>query len=383
MGTETETAPVVEAAPVVVAIDDTPANLRLLTAILVDAGYRVRALPGGRLGLHSVRAEPPDLVLLDVNMPEMNGFEVCRRMREDPALANVPVIFVSALDDTKSKLDAFLAGGMDYVTKPFRAEEVKARVRTHLELARARRELEASYARLRELERLRDSLTHMVVHDLRTPLNGLALTLELIDQDPELASGLKPDVESARRCVVTLTQLVTSMLDLARLESQRMPTEIVECPTADLVRDALGHLGVVARDPRLAILDVASANARCDVKLGSRVIANLVINALSFVPSRGGRVEVGAEAANGVVRIFVHDNGPGIPESAQQRIFEKFAQAEQGGRSARHSVGLGLTFCKMAVEAQGGRIGVESQPGRGSTFWFELPHVARSDASAS
>ncbi|CAG0993478.1 partial Alginate biosynthesis sensor protein KinB, partial [Gammaproteobacteria bacterium] len=301
----------------------------------------------------------------------------------DPALAHIPVIFVSALDDTKSKLDAVLSGGLDYVTKPVRAEEVKARVRTHLELARTRRELEASNLRLRELERLRDSLTHMVVHDLRTPLNGLALTLELIDQDPELTSGLKPDVESARRCVVTLTQLVTSMLDLARLESERMPTEIVECPTADLVHDALDHLGVVAKDPRLAILDVASGKARCDVKLGSRVIANLVINALSFVPSRGGRVEVGTEAARDAVRIFVRDNGPGIPQSAQARIFEKFAQLEQAGRNARHGAGLGLTFCKMAVEAQGGRIGVHSQPGEGSTFWFELPQAASSNASAS
>jgi signal transduction histidine kinase len=370
--------------PIVVVIDDTPANLRLLAGILGDAGYRVRPLPGARLGLQSMTNEPPDVVLLDIDMPEMDGFEVCRRMKKDPTLEHIPVIFISALDDPQHKIEAFLAGGVDYVTKPFRAEEVKARVRVHVELAHARHDLEESYARLRELEKMRDTLTHMVVHDLRTPLNGLALTLELLDREPSLATELKPDVETARRCVVMLTQLVTSVLDVARLESETMPTFPIDCPPHELVREAAGHLGVIAKDPRLEVLDLPDRGMRCDLKLSSRVLANLVINALSFVPSHGGKVVVGAEDRDGVVRVFVRDNGPGIPASAHERIFEKFGQHDASrGRAVRHSSGLGLTFCKMAVEAQGGRIGIESEPGAGSTFWFELPQPASTDASAS
>ncbi|MCC6877823.1 MAG: hybrid sensor histidine kinase/response regulator [Sandaracinaceae bacterium] len=354
-----------------------------MTAILIDAGYQVRPMSAGKPALESIRQSPPDLVLLDVAMPGMNGFEVCRRMQEEPALTRIPVIFVSALDDTKSKIEGFLVGGVDYVTKPVRADEVRARVRTHVELARTRQELQASYERLRELEQLRDTLTHMIVHDLRTPLNGMALTLDLLAHATQLDAELKPDVESAQRAVVALTQLVNSMLDVARLEAQSMPTEIVECLASDLVTEAFGHLGVVTRDPRLKILELPAGAVRCDVKLGSRVIANLVMNALSFVPSKGGHVEVGAVADERVVRISVRDNGPGIPESAQARIFDKFGQLENRNRSTTHSAGLGLTFCKMAVEAQGGRIGVQSELGRGSTFWFELPSaaVARTNAA--
>lgn len=368
--------------PIVVVIDDTPANLRLLAAILSEAAYRVRPLPGGRLGLQSVMSEPPDLVLLDVDMPDMSGFEVCRRIKAVPSLASVPVIFISALDDPSSKIEGFRAGAVDYVTKPFYADEIKARVHTHIELARTRRKLEASFDRLRELERLRETLTHMIVHDLRTPLHGLSLTLELIDTDPSLPDGVRPDVERARRCCVTLSHLVTSVLDVAKLEALSMPTALGDHPPAALVSEAIRQLGALATDPRLVVLELPEQCLRCDLQLSSRIIGNLVMNALSFAPARGGRVEVGAEPVGEAVRMHVRDNGPGIPAGAQAQIFDKFAKTNPNAARGRSSTGLGLAFCKMAVEAQGGRIGVRSDVGQGSMFWFELPQASEDSSSS-
>jgi two-component system sensor histidine kinase/response regulator len=164
----------------ILVVDDTPANLRLLTGMLKEQGYRVRPAPNGRLALQAVRAEAPDLILLDINMPEMNGYETCEALKADEAYADIPVIFISALTETSDKIQAFQTGGVDYVTKPFQFEEVQARVEAHLTLFRLKRELEEKYRQLKELEQLRDSLTHMIVHDLRSPLTGTLTTLQLI-----------------------------------------------------------------------------------------------------------------------------------------------------------------------------------------------------------
>ena len=154
----------------VLVVDDTIENLRLLSDLLGEHGYEVRAVTNGRQALQAVERDPPDLILLDISMPEMDGYEVCRRLKASERSQDVPVIFLTALTDTADKVRAFEAGGVDYVTKPFQVEEVLARVKTHVALRRAQADLADSYARLRALEQLRDDLVHMVVHDMRSPL---------------------------------------------------------------------------------------------------------------------------------------------------------------------------------------------------------------------
>lgn len=162
--------------PSILVVDDTPANLQVLSGMLKEQGYEVRPVPSGRLALRAAASEPPDLILLGILMPDMDGYEVGRSLKANEALRDIPVIFISALSDTADKLKAFAHGGLDYVTKPFQFEEVQARVSAHLNLRRLRleaprhhRELEQSYEQLRQLEVMRDSLTHMIVHDLRPP----------------------------------------------------------------------------------------------------------------------------------------------------------------------------------------------------------------------
>ena len=165
-------------APSVLIVDDTLENLRLLADLLGEQGYEVRPVTNGRQALQAVEQDPPDLILLDINMPEMDGYEVYRRLRLNERCRDLPVIFLTALSDTVDKVRAFNMGVVDYITKPFQLEEVLARVRTHIALQRARAALAKSYGRLRALETLRDDLVQMIVHDMGSPLLAVQINLE-------------------------------------------------------------------------------------------------------------------------------------------------------------------------------------------------------------
>lgn len=356
----------------ILVVDDTPANLQLLVGMLQERGYRVRPVTNGAHALRAVRSAPPDLILLDITMPEMDGYEVCRRLKADPATRDIPVLFISALTETGDKLRAFQAGGVDYVSKPVQVEEVDARVRTHLELCRQKRELRENYARLLELERLRDSLTHMIVHDMRSPLLAMQLSIGL------LRDGLREtDAESgellanAQHGINQLVELVEQMLAVSRMEAGKMELHRRRIDVAAMAAEvaAASHLLVGSR--RLILNTPRPVWGEGDPDLVRRVIGNLVGNALKFTAA-GGTIEVAITAEKQGVRVVVKDDGPGIAPEHHQRIFEKFGRIAAGSTS-RPGSGLGLTFCKMAVEAHGGEIGLESAPGAGCAFWFTLP----------
>src|SRR5262245_28160487 len=210
----------------VLVVDDTIDNLRLLSDLLGQQGYEVRAVTNGRQALQAVEHDPPDLILLDITMSEMDGFEVCRRLRAMERSKDVPVIFLTALTDTADKVRAFDAGGVDYVTKPFQFDEVLARVRTHLALRRAQTALADSYDRLRALEHLRDDLVHMIVHDMRSPLATLMINLDLL-KGPAASLGeeSRQDLQAAADSVQVLDRMANDLLDVSRLEEGRMPIE--------------------------------------------------------------------------------------------------------------------------------------------------------------
>jgi len=361
--------------PSIMVVDDTPVNLRLLTGMLKERGYKVRPVSSGKFALQTAKHDPPDLILLDILMPEMNGYEVCERLKAEEQLAKIPVIFISALDETMDKVKAFKVGGVDYVTKPFQFEEVEARVATHLELRRQGRQLQESYYRLRGLEALRDGLVHMIVHDMRTPLTaiyGFLKTLEMLEGE-NLSEQGREFVHTALASTEHLVEMVSSLLDVSKMEAGEMKLNLTPCELLTIAREALAKVEPLKGDRQLMLSGADEpVTVMADAELIARVFQNLLGNALKFTPD-DGRVTVSIEPSADAARVLVQDTGPGIPPEYRERIFEKFGQVENPSNKQRYSTGIGLTFCKLAVEAHGGRVGVDSEEGRGSTFWFTLP----------
>jgi signal transduction histidine kinase len=354
-------------------VDDIPANLQVLTEIIKEKGHKTRPVPSGKLALQAVRNTPPDLILLDINMPEMNGYEVCAHLKTDETLQAIPVIFISALTETVDKVRGFSVGGVDYITKPFQREEVLARVDTHLTIHRQKRELEESYRRLRELEELRDSLTQMIVHDLRSPLTGILGYLELLDMKPDLDEKNRKLVANARESSEIMINMINSLIDISRLEAGQMPLKMEEYDLRKITEKAVSSLGALVMEHPVEIHSPPDPLwIDCDREIIGRVIANLTGNALKYTP-RGQKVDIRFFPGNHGLRLSVQDYGPGIPHKFQEKIFTKFGQVETRRDGKKYSSGLGLTFCKLAVEAHGGTIGVESEAGHGAVFWFELP----------
>jgi two-component system sensor histidine kinase/response regulator len=358
----------------VLVVDDTAENLRLLASMLGEKGYEVRPVTNGKHALQAAERLEPDVVLLDINMPEMDGYEVCRRLKANENLREIPVIFITALTETADKLKAFGAGGVDYISKPFQIDEVLARVRAHISLRRAQLELKESYSKLRELEELRDNLFHMIVHDLRSPLTVIAGNLDLfrIFAETKVSEQELAMLNAASLGVQIAVGMSNDLLDVGKMEEGKMALKLGPCDLIALASEVAAGISVLDRARRVAVDPSAAITVSCDATLIRRTLQNLLSNAIKHTPD-GSEVQVSAVEKGNVVRVSVIDRGAGVPEEAREKIFEKFGAAAVRSDRKYHSVGLGLAFGKLAVRAHGGKIGVDGRAEGGSVFWFELP----------
>ncbi len=358
----------------VLIVDDQDANRLLLRDLLESQGHEVTEAADGEEALQRVSEIAPDVVLLDIGMPGMDGFEVCRRIKADPATASIPVLLVTALSQRDQRLLGIGAGANDYITKPVDRSDLSLRVRNAIRMRQLYLEVEEQYRRLEKLELLRDSLVHMIVHDLRSPLAGIRAYLDLLKLDGagKLDMELTESIDAARKVAIDMTDMVSDLLDVSRLEVGKMPLELAPVDVGALVVEAIGAAGAAAR-VRIRVEPPADKlRVVCDAGVIRRVIANLVGNAVKFTPV-SGQITVLVRGDGAEVRVEVADTGPGIPKEYHEKVFEKYGQVEAARHGAKHSTGLGLTFCKLAVEAHGGRVGLESAVGKGSTFWLILP----------
>ncbi|MCX8156272.1 MAG: ATP-binding protein [Verrucomicrobiae bacterium] len=357
----------------VLIVDDDSYVCATMEALLKNEGHQLIFASSGAEGQAKALSERPDVILLDVMMPEMDGYEVCRRLKADPATAAIPVLLVTALTERKERLKGIEAGANDYLTKPIDAQDLRLRVRNAIYTRKLYDQLQQSFEQLKELEALRDNLTHMIVHDMRSSLGSVLGFAQLLKASAKnkLDEREANFLNKVERNTNLLLDMVISLLDISRLEAGQMPLRMNPCNVYDLARAAIQPLEALLGS---RTIDVERPNSPitviCDIDLTRRVLANLVGNAIKYTGD-DGKILVQFERLPQAVKVKVVDNGPGIPKEQHKKIFEKFSQARSEQRSL--GVGLGLAFCKLAVEAHGGTIDVESDVGRGSTFWFVLP----------
>jgi two-component system, sensor histidine kinase and response regulator len=362
-------------------VDDTPDNLRLLSAILSRHQLSVRKALTGQWAITAAQAAPPDLILLDIKMPEMSGYEVCQRLKANPITCEVPVIFISALDDAIDKVRAFAAGGADYITKPFQEAEVLARIAHQLDLKRLQRQLVDQNQELMRSNRELEQFAAVVSHDLQQPLQSILGYAKLIGLVyPEIQqSPAQPYLDNIAAAGDRMQQMIQDWLSYAQV-GQSQP-DLTPVDGNRLLQQVMFNLKVALTDAQAELiyddLPTVTGNAVQLVQL----FQNLIGNALKFIaPGTTPKItlSVEAEAEAQRWRFGVHDNGIGIAPEHLGQIFEAFHRLHNA--QTYSGSGIGLATCQKIVECHGGRIWVESQLGQGSTFYFTLPGFPRAEA---
>ena len=353
----------------VLVVEDEEKSRRLMQDLLEAHGYRVSQAVDGEEALRLIADTPPDVILLDVMMPKLDGFEVCRRLQADERTCPIPVLLVTALHDRADRLRGIAAGATDFITKPFDTAEVLLRVRN---AARTKQ----LYNQRSALLRMREELSDMIVHDIRNPLLAISLCAQGLTTKckPPAVARLAETILGQAQLLETF---VSDLLTVSKMEQGHLKLHLTCEDLAELGRAALLNHRISAENKKLR-LEITAPDGPCpanvDRSLFLRLLDNLLSNAVKFAPS-GTCVSLTisrADSSGSPCRITVEDEGPGIPLGYHETIFEKFGVVEMKGLDLPQT-GLGLAFCRMVAEAHNGRISVAARHPLGSTFTVELP----------
>lgn len=354
-------------------VDDMPDNLRVLSAMLTNQGFEVRKALNGRRALISVQADLPNLILLDIKMPEMDGYTVCEKLKADPKTRSVPVIFISALDDALDKVRAFAAGGVDYVTKPFQEMEVLARIEHQLCIQRLQKQLVEHNQELERSNRELEHFAYVVSHDLQQPLQsitGFAKVLQLKLQnslDESAQDYLSRIYDTGNR----MQSLIQDLLAYSMVGKQGKSPAMVDLNL--VFQQVLDNLKVQIAE-RSAVIEIPTEPLPTILGYDTQIVQlfqNLISNALKFVdPAIAPHIVISLHVDDDQCQFNIRDNGIGIAAQDQDRIFEIF---QRGHDTANYNgTGIGLATCKKIVENHDGKIKVSSEVGVGTTISLTL-----------
>ncbi len=380
----------------ILVVDDNPKNLQLISTVVSESGYKVSAVNSGENALKYLNLKHPDLILLDVMMPGMNGYEVCRIIKSDEKLKEIPIIFLTAKNETEDIVAGFSMGAVDYITKPFKTEEVLVRLSTHIQLTQSKKLLKEKNSELAALnqkllesrkkikqdaEKLatmnaeKDKFFSILAHDLRGPFSGCVSLTEI------LSSGInelsKEDISdyaiTLQETASMMNKLLENLLEWARMqmgligfEPKNHDFESIIDPTIELYQAEAAK-----KDIRLITNIQSGLNIYTDANMLQTVIRNLLSNAVKFT-RKGGSIKLQAQIDKDII-IRIDDTGIGIPPELLDKLFRIDHKVSRPGTDGELSSGLGLIICKDFVGKMGGKIVASSQIGAGSTFEITLP----------
>ncbi|MFA6316325.1 MAG: hybrid sensor histidine kinase/response regulator [Elusimicrobiota bacterium] len=358
---------------IVFMLEDDPTIAALVQDAVEMQGWQLVHSTTCKEALATLQKGRPDVALLDVNLPDGEGYSVCEALRRVPEFATLPVVFLTSRGDVTSRLKGFSAGAQDYVTKPFLIQELVARVQAHLAIKDRETALSQELLKTKLHERVRQDIMDMVVHDLSAPLSTVKMTLDMINTrglvtDPSYVRYLKSAENSLEFALVMIAGLLDLGAGTVRVDAQQVDY-------AALVQRLQRMFGPQFEVRKAALEFAVPASPFklvSDQTLLFRILANLLSNALKFSPS-GGRVVIRPTSVGTGLRVEVIDQGLGIPPEEKEAIFKKYHRATAGSIPGS---GIGLAFCRMACDALNGRIWVEDSPPRGSRFIVELPSLS-------
>ncbi|BCL38034.1 hybrid sensor histidine kinase/response regulator [Nostoc sp. MS1] len=355
----------------ILAVDDTRDNLILVQTILESEGYEIDLVSDGISALHKVEESLPDLILLDVMMPGMDGYEVTRRIRNNPAINYIPILLITAFHES-SVVEGLDAGADDFIRKPFDTDELLARVRSLLRLKH-------SLDEQRKMARQREDFVSRLTHDLRTPLVAADRMLDLFQQEAfcKISPEMKQAISVMIRSNQNLMQMVNTLLEVYRFEAGKKTLNYEACNLKQIAQEVVSELTALTDEKGITLkLDtnnIDNLGDKAGVVMGDalelrRVIYNLVANAIKFTDTGGIEIRFFEPNPHWLI-IEIQDTGYGIAPEDQVSIFERFRQ----GRNKRSGSGLGLHLSSRIVEAHEGTISLTSEVGKGSIFTVKLP----------
>ncbi|MDA3819202.1 MAG: hybrid sensor histidine kinase/response regulator [Candidatus Delongbacteria bacterium] len=354
-------------------VDDIPKNIQVVAKNLQNAGYDISYAQNGKRALALCDEVDFDLILLDIMMPDMDGFEVCTRLKQQPKFQDLPVIFLTAKTDSDCITRAFEVGGVDYISKPFKTAELMARVKNHLTLQEQKRQL-------KQLVDTKDRFFSIISHDLKSPFTGLLGFSELLleesnkSENQEFQHYYNLIYQSARQGY----NLLVNLLEWARTQTDSVPYQPEKLLLPDIIQDTVYLLESFAKEKNIKITyNAEPIPVYADNNMLKTVIRNLINNAIKFTHANG-EVRIEAESNNNLTRISIVDNGMGMNKKTLKDLFRIDKKTSTKGTNKETGTGLGLIICKEFIDQHGGTINVTSEEGKGSTISFTLPHQDKS-----
>ncbi len=355
-------------------VDDVPNNIQVVANILRGEGYQMTFSRSGQAALEKIQTIDFDLILLDIMMPDMDGFQVCSRIKADHRTRDVPIIFLTARNDADSIVQGLELGAVDYINKPFNQAELKARVKTHLQLKHIRESLTHANA-------MKDKFFSIIAHDLRNPFNHLLGFSELLlERFDELSDERKKEfITNIYNSSQNVYKLLENLLSWSRLQLGKFEWNPGFFSLKEVVDETLDLLNHQAANKNITLASGLDdqTTVYADADMIKTVVRNLVSNAIKF-SNEGGKIQLNTAVKENMLCLMVDDKGVGLSTEDCEKLFKIDAHFTRYGTSSESGSGLGLILCREFVEKNGGKIEVESAIGKGSVFKFTIPTVKQS-----